>query len=115
MRGDLELLEQLCVVKVLAARPDNQRAAQRIQPDLAGMGGEQQRIVMIERGMGQHRLLRRAHRIKRFADLLQIDHAAAGELAEIEHHGLDPVIARPGPKRADDVARAIFAGRGLAG
>ncbi len=73
------------------------------------MGGEQIAVVVISGGVGEHGLAGLADRVERLADRGQGRLAAAGEDVEVEHHRLDPVVGRRGPKRMDDVAKPIFA------
>jgi hypothetical protein len=86
-----------------------------IDPDLARMGREQDRVVAVERAPGEHRLARLAHRIQRCADLLDVDQAPAGEARQVEHHRLDPPIASRGTQRTGKVASPVLAPRDAAG
>ena len=108
---DVEIFEQLPVIEIAAARPGNGRAAQRVDPDLAGMAGEQQGIVGIGGGEAQHRLVRRAHPVDRLADILQMDLSTAEEAVEIEHDRGDPLVAGRRVQRAHEVAGLIFTDR----
>ncbi len=109
VRRDLEAFKQRPEIRLAAARTHYESPAKGIDPALAGMGGQQHPIVDIGRSIGQHRLLRGAHRIHCRADFLQVNQPAAGKFGQIEHHRLDPVIAGCGADRPGDVAGAVFA------
>ncbi len=71
-------------------------------------------VIGIGGGKGEHRLVRCADPVERFADCLQMDLSATQETVEIEHDRLDPVVARRRVERADQFARLEFAcGDGL--
>ena len=104
----LEALEQVAEIQAVAARPHDERTAQRVQPNLAGMGGQQHPVIGVGHRIGQHRLLRGADLIHRRADFLQVDEAAAAELRQVHNHGLDSWISCRQFDRADDIARLVF-------
>ena len=107
----LELVKQARVIEPLAPGPGNHCAAQRVDPNLAGMRGEQHAVVGIGGGIGQHGLFRGAHPVERFADRLHMHLSAAEETVEIEHHGRNPFVSGSFVKRVDHVAGLVFADR----
>ena len=115
MRGHLESVEQLAIIQAVTAGADHEGAAQRINPDLAGMRGQQHRIIGITHRPGQHRLFGGADLVQRRANFAHRNLPAAHELGQIEHHRLDPVIRGSALQRLHNVARAILCGRHVAG
>lgn len=111
---DLQPVEQAAKVKVVAARPHDQRAPLGIKPHFAGVGRQQQGIVIIGKSMDQHRLLRRPHPVHRPRHVLQADETATGEARQVQNHGLDPIVPSCRAQRMDKIARAVLAGRSLA-
>jgi hypothetical protein len=105
---DLQAIHQRLVVKLGAARPGDDRAADRIDPGFGSMGSELDAIVGIELAIDEHRLVDRADLVHRRADPGEVDLPRAGELFEIEHDRLDPAVVRRRLDGADHVAGLIF-------
>jgi hypothetical protein len=101
---DLQLLDQAGEIEVIPPRPEDERAAHWIDPSLAGMRGEQYRIVGIGLRPGQHRLVPGPHRIHCRAKIFHVDLPAAGEPRQVEHDRLDPLVISRGAHGADHVA-----------
>ena len=108
-RVHVKVLEQFAKIEIAAAGPCDGRAAERIYPDFAGMAGQEQRIIGIGGREAQHRLVRRANAVDRFANILQMDLPTAQKTVEIEHHGGDALVPRRRVQRADEIAGLIFA------
>ena len=108
--GDAEPLEQAGIIKVGAARPRDHHRAQRIEPDLVGMGGELVAVVAIAGGVGDDALVRAPEPVERRADVGDRGLAAAGEDVEVERDRLDAVVGRGRVERVDELADAVLAG-----
>ena len=109
VRGDLQPLQQLAEIEIVATRPRQERAAQRVDPRLAGMGGQQHSAILQHGAPQQHRLFRGAHRVHGRADFLQMHQPAAAKPADIHHHRLDPRIGCRLAQRPHHIALAGLA------
>ena len=107
--GDPQFVEQALIIKIGSARTGDEDAAQWIEPDFGGVGGDLIGIVAIAGGVGDDRLVGPADGVDRVADPRQAGLAAAQENVEIEGDGLHPVVGRRRLQRVDDVAQPIFA------
>ena len=111
---DAQLVDQALVVELVPAGPGEQRSAQRVDPDLAGVGSQAVARVGIAGGIGQDRLLGIAEAADRVGDLVQRRRIAAAEPVKVEHQRLDARVGLRSVDRADDVARAELARRAAA-
>src|SRR5947208_210431 len=103
-------LEQPRIIEMLAARAGDQDRAERIEPDLVGMGGELVGVVAIAGRISDDALVRAAEAVERGADVGDRGLAAAGEIVEIERDRLDMIVRRRLVERVDQLADPIFAG-----
>ena len=110
--GHPEPLEQAGIIEVASARAGDEHRAQRIEPDLVGMGGELVGVVAIARGVGDDALVGAPNAVERLPDIGDRRLAAAGEQVEVEGDGLDVVVGRGGVERVDQLAHPILAGHG---
>ena len=103
--GDAEPLEQAGIIEIGAARAGDQHRAERIEPDLVGMGGELVAVVIIAGRISDDALVGAAEAVERGADVGDRGLAAAGEAVEVERDRLDMVVGRP-LRRAHGRARS---------
>ena len=111
MRGDLEAFQQLAIIQALTARPHDEGTAQRINPDLAGMGSQQHAIIGIAKAIGQNWLFGRLDPVQRRANRFHMHKPAAGEAREIKHHSLYLIILHCGIQGPHQIPRAVLVGR----
>ena len=110
---DFQFFQQIAVIQARSARSGDDRTAQRVDPDFAGMGGKHDCIVAIRQGIGQHGFLCRADAVESRANRLHVNLSAAAKFAQIEHDRLDPFVGRGLFQRVNQIAGLIFADRFL--
>ena len=113
--GHPQPVHQPLVIKPRSARPSDQHAAALFGPYFGRMRRQLIGIVAIGRGIGQHRLVRRAHLVDGFRHIAQRHLPAAHEAVEIEHNDFDAIVGCRDFQCAHQIGAAEFACRYPAG
>ena len=106
-----KLVEQAFIIWLRSAGAGNHCAAQRVHPDLRGMGRQLIAVVGIGRGEGIDRLARLFHRFKAVADCCKAGLSAAHEPLHVDNDQFHPLIFFRQLERANDIALPDFARR----
>ena len=89
---NLQLFERLGEIEARAAGASDDHAAHRVEPDLAGGGGEQPAVVAVGGGPGVNRLTGFSEAGEGIVNCGDIGLAAAHEAIQFQHNGLDAII-----------------------